>query len=311
MSEMLPVDLSPESAVDHDSTRADIVRRDRTTGIVAGVEAANVHLIEQVMARVTQAGIHVIYSPGWASRGRPYAFSPQGVVQHHTGGRNDLKVVESGRPDLSGPLSNWWTSRSGVVNVVAAGYCNHAGSGGPYKTIPADGANKYMWGHEVENDGNEEFPAVQMHAIDVLEAAAMHVLGKDSSWVIGHLEWAPGRKVDPNAHFLPMAAQRSRIAHLLNPPQDASPLLRVGSSGSKVADVQRALDSLLGPTGKPNQTAKKDGVGKFGKETYRVLCVFQSHTPRHDYPHKLKVTGTVDLPTWAALRAVAHPAKKG
>jgi hypothetical protein len=79
---------------------------------------------------------------------------------------------------------------------------------------------------------------------------------------------------------------------------DPSPILHLGSIGPKVADVQRALNKL-------GNHLVVDGY--FGPTTETVLRKFQSN--RRGAPLHLLVTGTADLPTWAALRAVAHPTK--
>lgn len=71
----------------------------------------------------------------------------------------------------------------------------------------------------------------------------------------------------------------------------ADPLLREGSTGQKVEDVQHALN-LCG------NDIDVDGI--FGSDTERILRVFQDH-------RELPVTGTTTPETWAALRVVAHP----
>jgi hypothetical protein len=78
-----------------------------------------------------------------------------------------------------------------------------------------------------------------------------------------------------------------------------SPVLSLGATGNKVADVQRVLDALS-PL---NKCVAIDGQGVFGHETRRVLCVYQQH-------RSLPVTGTTTLETWAALRLDAHGGKK-
>jgi lysozyme len=85
---------------------------------------------------------------------------------------------------------------------------------------------------------------------------------------------------------------------LVNPPKagrpaSADPVLKLGSEGQKVKDVQHALNMC-------GNSIPVDGV--FGAETDRVLRIFQEH--RID--EGLKVTGTTDAATWAALRKVAH-----
>jgi peptidoglycan hydrolase-like protein with peptidoglycan-binding domain len=77
-------------------------------------------------------------------------------------------------------------------------------------------------------------------------------------------------------------------------PKGNTPLLHSGMVGQKVADIQHALDLLH------NTTAHTDGMGHFGRETLRVLELFQKN--RH-----LKVTGTTTPETWKLLRLVAHP----
>lgn len=76
-------------------------------------------------------------------------------------------------------------------------------------------------------------------------------------------------------------------------PSGDSPLLKLGSKGPKVKDVQHALN-LCG------NDIPVDGV--FGALTDKILRVFQDH-------RGIKVTGTTDAKTWAALRLVAHPNK--
>lgn len=90
---------------------------------------------------------------------------------------------------------------------------------------------------------------------------------------------------------------RDLVMHLGTSPLhiQMSPVLVMGATGSKVADIQRVLDSL----GPKNKCVEKDGLGVFGTETTRVLCVFQAH--RH-----LPVTGMTTLDTWLWLRSVAH-----
>jgi GH25 family lysozyme M1 (1,4-beta-N-acetylmuramidase) len=86
---------------------------------------------------------------------------------------------------------------------------------------------------------------------------------------------------------------------LLHPPKPApvgdSPLLKLGSKGPKVTDVQHALD----PLDPRNLTAHTDGLGVFGKRTHDVLQKFQHN-------RGLAETATTTPQTWATLRAVAH-----
>src|SRR5690606_40080690 len=55
-----------------------------------------------------RTGYPVTEVAGWKSRGHGPQPSVQGIVCHHTAGRNDMHVVRDGRPGLTGPLSQFW-----------------------------------------------------------------------------------------------------------------------------------------------------------------------------------------------------------
>jgi hypothetical protein len=153
-------------------------------------------------------GLTVIEDEGWKSRGHPFTFDPKGVVFHHTasgktlGNAPSLRIVREGRPDLGGPLCHVLVARNGDVYTIAAGYAAHAGLGGPFKNIPENSGNKYLLGVEVENDGlDEEWTEVVLDSCDKVFAAILKHLDKNTSWCIGHKEWAPDRKIDPDHGF--------------------------------------------------------------------------------------------------------------
>jgi hypothetical protein len=143
---------------------------------------------------------------GWRTRGRPYSFSPRGVIFHHTasnaagGSAPALGTVVDGRPDigLPGPLCNVLVGRDGTVFVVAAGYANHAGEGGPWRGVPQNSGNAYLIGVEVENNGiGEPWSPKVLQTCDVVFATLLLGLRRRARWLCGHKEWAPTRKIDP------------------------------------------------------------------------------------------------------------------
>jgi LysM repeat protein len=161
-------------------------------------------------------GLTVREVAGWRTRGRPYNFAPRGVIFHHTasnpagGSAPALNTVTNGRSDLPGPLCNVLIGRDGTVYVIAAGYANHAGFGGPHRGIPENSGNAYTVGVEVENNGlGEKWPGRQLDACDVVFATLLMGLRRKSSWVWGHKEWAPGRKIDPGG--IDMGRYRKRV----------------------------------------------------------------------------------------------------
>ena len=173
-------------------------------------------------AALRQNGLVVKEVKGWKTRGRPMSFDPRGVVFHHTasnrnsGPRPALGTVLNGRrladgTMLPGPLCNILIGRDNVVYLVAAGRANHAGLGGPWRSIPVDSGNKYMIGVEVENDGiGEPFPKELLHACEVAFATLLVRLGRGARFLVGHKEWAPHRKTDPAR--IDMDQYRHRVA---------------------------------------------------------------------------------------------------
>lgn len=165
------------------------------------VKAKNIGLLNHLR----MWGLKVEAVDGWRHRGRPYDFYPKGVLVHHTasgatsGNFGSHNIVVNGRSDLPGPLSQFLLGRDGTVRVVAAGYSNHAGYGGPRAGIPANMGNTYTYGIEAENNGvGERWSPKQLNAYYRLCAALLDWMGtKDVEKVFGHKEWAFGRKIDP------------------------------------------------------------------------------------------------------------------
>jgi hypothetical protein len=251
--------------------------------------SSNVALIKSCIARLRQAGLKVVEVSGWQDRGRPYTFSPRGLVQHHdasspsSGNNGYLGGVVKGRPDLNGPLSNFFVSRDGTWFIVAAGYCNHAGVGGPLHGIPQNSGNKYLLGCEVANSGNEPYSVRLAASLDRGYACIMLVLNNSninsgdhffvSSHHVGHKEWAPHRKTDPS---LDMDAQRRRIVDqqqvLVRPAPKPKPTPKTPKKPPVV--VQQPVHYNL----KALQRAVHVGAdGKWGHGTDKALQCVRAH----------------------------------
>ena len=162
--------------------------------------------------------LKVVAHPGWQTRGRPYTFEPRAVIFHHTASNRNagpvpaLGTVINGRPDLPGPLCHILIGRDSKVHIIAAGYANHGGYGGPWGTIPKDSANRYSVGIEVENDGlGEPWPDEQLDTVAKVAAVLLHRFGKKRAfYCIGHKEWTT-RKIDP-ARIRMWRFRRERVA---------------------------------------------------------------------------------------------------
>lgn len=147
-----------------------------------------------------EAGVPFEEGEGWEWRkGSKYKWRANaGVIVHHTashrrsGNMPCRGIVTNGRPDVSGPLTQFLLGRDGTLLLVSQNRCNHCGrmSNVPHKealadTMPADygqgrhdakarglrdrtgvNGNGYWWGIEVENDGlGEPYPTVQVERL--------------------------------------------------------------------------------------------------------------------------------------------------
>lgn len=238
------------------------------------------------------AGLKVEERPDWKERGRGDVGPIRGVICHHTAGplqgdHPSLEIVEHGRQDLPGPLSQLVLSRDGTFFVVGAGRCNHAGRGAWHGVTAG---NSQLIGIEAENagTGQDPWPAVQIDAYTRGVAAILGHIGADSVMVAGHKEFAlpRGRKTDPS---FDMIAFRERVAAIMGgkvpmisvPETDPKrSMLRKGDQGNSVRELQTKLDIVAD--------------GGFGPETDRAVRAFQT-------AHGLVPDGLVGPATWAAL----------
>lgn len=230
--------------------------------------------------RLRAYGLQVVEVAGWQTRGSSY-FDPKGVVAHHTAshaGRDApaLGICINGRAGLAGPLANIVLSRSGIVYVIAAGRANHAGSGG-FRGLSG---NSSVFGIEAENNGvGEPWGQAQLDAYYKVCAALLEDIGRDSSWVCGHKEWAPRRKIDPTG--LDMNQFRANVSRAskseptqgviqYNPQASFKPEsgnLTIWMKGDRVSEWQAHLVKYAG------QKITVDGY--FGPSTHDATLNFQ------------------------------------
>lgn len=175
------------------------------------------------LARVARnAGLVVRETANWKGRTltspshrRNGMIEGRGVLWHHTAtaasavkARNNptLQHLING---LGYPSANLLLAWDGSMDIVGAGATAHAGKGS-YNRIPTNQGNDYLIGVEVEGTTGLNW------SNDQLEAAARfgHAMSREfgSNFLhIGHLEYAPGRKVDPSGIPGGMSALRKAI----------------------------------------------------------------------------------------------------
>jgi hypothetical protein len=165
----------------------------------------------KIADRLRAAGLTVV-EHGHPGNGK--AFTPRGVLIHHTGG-----PAEGDAPSLGwmlsdagfpGPKAHALVARSGTVHWLTDGGANHAGVGKGLVDIPRDQGNRYLWGIEVESTGKaRDWPIPQWNAAHTV---ARVLANGDPTVVWRHRDYT-ARKVDT---LYDLASHRAAVA--LPPP---------------------------------------------------------------------------------------------
>lgn len=196
-----------------------------------------------------RSGLTVIEQPGWRDRGHGPLMGVQAIIAHHTatpasatGDYPSLRVVRDGRAGLDGPLAQIGLGRSGVVYVIAAGKCYHAGV-----THQTWQGNFYAIGIEAEHPGTGPWPQVQYDAYVRLARALAAHYRVPASRVLGHKEIAKpaGRKSDPN---FDMTVFRAALAQTEE--DDLTPDEAVAAARTAMAQMFDEAANRSTPTGR-------------------------------------------------------------
>lgn len=251
------------------------------------------------------AGLKVSLDPGWENRGLGDVENIFGVICHHTGVRNPGKLnmptlnslrngrkAEPGLAALPGPLAQLGLGRDGTYFVIAAGRAAHAGKGS-FKGVSG---NLRFIGIEAENGGtsSDPWPPIQLEAYHRGVAAILKHLGKDSTFCVGHKEFAPGRKDDPS---LNMNDFRDAVAAFMGGATPAHPPIPAVEPAPPAGTPARPTLRRPMKSDLVKQVQAKVGVtadGTFGPNTEAAVRAFQRG-------HALVPDGIVGPKTWVVL----------
>lgn len=164
------------------------------------------------------SGVGVVEYSGWKNRTAKGSFEPRGVIWHHDASavgpspNVPYMIAEQGNSSTPPPLAHLWVDTRGIWTIIAAGRCNHAGTGSGWGTITKDNGNLYAIGIETDHTIGEAWYPAQLDSLRLGTTAIMNHMGWDPySALCGHKEYAPGRKPDPDG--LDMNVEREHVAN--------------------------------------------------------------------------------------------------
>lgn len=173
-----------------------------------------------LVAALKREGVKVSerYS-GWRTHNRNHMGAwggVNGVLIHHTAGRDSRALCYNGRSDLPGPLCHTHLAKDGTATMISAGRANHAGPVAmnahtavvnessthprPSRASGTTDGNAHYYGIEIENlgTGKDPYPAAQYDAAVRWAAAICRAHGWSADSVVGHKETSVEGKPDPS-----------------------------------------------------------------------------------------------------------------
>ncbi len=245
------------------------------------------------------AGLKCDVYPGAYQRGHGDFRDIWGVIIHHTGSNQATPASIAQHPQL-GLCSQLHLGRDGKYTLCGVGIAWHAGAGA-WPGIVANNANQVTIGIEAASDGTSGWPKAQYDAYVTGVAAILNKLGRDSSRVIGHREWAgpaqgkwdPGG-IDMNAFRKDVAREQARLKGGTVPPVvvnkiDAEAKLAAGWIGKRLHDGEKPLGA--------------DGLGRYADFAHGTIFW---HPTVHRANGNAIAVPTHLLETWRAYGGVSH-----
>lgn len=139
-------------------------------------------------------------TPWWVGTTNFNMRKPNYVIIHHTAQNSCEQTLRTFTIPRTQVSAHYVICRDGMVHHMLNDYLR-AWHGGIAKWGNATDINSSSIGIELDNNGGEPFPPQQIRSLLVLLDTLQHRYGIPAANFIGHADIAPGRKVDPSAHF--------------------------------------------------------------------------------------------------------------
>ena len=125
---------------------------------------------------------------------------PSFVILHHTAQNSCEQTLKTFTLEKTEVSAHYVICKDGTVHHMLNNYLRawHAGNS---KWGNATDINSLSIGIEIDNNGKDSFSLAQINSLEGLLAGLKNEFSIPAANFIGHLDIAPGRKVDPNPSF--------------------------------------------------------------------------------------------------------------
>jgi N-acetylmuramoyl-L-alanine amidase len=139
-------------------------------------------------------------APFWAGTTNMSMRKPNFVIIHHTAQNSCDETYRTFTLPRTAVSAHYVICRDGMVQHMLNDLlrAHHAGAG---KWGNISDMNSCSIGIEMDNNGSEAFSEAQMNSLLLLLERLKKAYNIPQANFIGHLDWAPGRKVDPSRFF--------------------------------------------------------------------------------------------------------------
>ena len=140
------------------------------------------------------------YADNWVGTTNFSMRRPNFVVIHHTAQSSCDSTLRTFTLPRTAVSAHYVICRDGIVHHMLNDLlrAHHAGLG---KWGNISDMNSGSVGIEIDNNGNEPFTEAQMSSLLQLLDRLKKAYNIPQANFIGHMDWAPGRKVDPSRYF--------------------------------------------------------------------------------------------------------------